>query len=304
MDIAVQHGLVGVELPMRGGLDTQRGRERLAQEAKERGLVILLAGGPANEGSLRDLVVAAREASGMEAPVVRTTLSNVLCGERAKAEGGWGLVLARARAAIESCLPMAKDLGVRIALENHQDAASSELIELCEETDPEWVGVCLDTGNPLAVGEDPVEFARAVASHTMHVHLKDYRVHLAPNGLRLVRCAAGEGVIDFPAMLRELRTSRFPLTPGIEVAAQGERLIRIGERDWWEGLPGRTASEIAPVIGLALRHGRPESEEWRTLWERGASSEEVARDEIEVFERSVRCLANPSPSHRSRKEED
>ncbi len=51
------------------------------------------------------------------------------------------------------------------------------------------------------MGEDPVEAARASAPLIRHVHLKDYTIHFAPEGYRLVRCAAGDGVIDFPAIL-------------------------------------------------------------------------------------------------------
>ena len=41
--------------------------------------------------------------------------------------------------------------------------------------------------------------------------LKDYTVHHAPEGFRLARCAAGDGVIDFPAISDVIRSARFPV---------------------------------------------------------------------------------------------
>ena len=45
------------------------------------------------------------------------------------------------------------------------------------------VGVVFDTGNPFAVGEDPVAFARRAAHRIRHVHLKDYRRAVHRRGL-------------------------------------------------------------------------------------------------------------------------
>src|SRR5207253_10391365 len=93
-------------------------------------------------------------------------------------------------------------------------------------------GVTLDTGNPLSVGEEPVEAARRLAPLIRHVHLKDYTIHFAPEGYRLVRCAAGAGVIDFLEILRIVRESAHDVIPGIEIAAQHTRTIPLLEEGW------------------------------------------------------------------------
>ena len=62
-----------------------------------------------------------------------------------------------------------------IAIENHQDFTSADLIELCAQAG-EAVGITLDTGNSFPVGEAALDFARTVAPRVLHVHLKDYRV--------------------------------------------------------------------------------------------------------------------------------
>jgi inosose dehydratase len=46
---------------------------------------------------------------------------------------------------------------------------------LLEATDPELLGICLDTGHYVYGGGDPVAFADAHAARIWHLHLKDVR---------------------------------------------------------------------------------------------------------------------------------
>src|SRR5206468_7323001 len=156
-----------------------------------------------------------KAAAAVGAKVVRSTLSGILCGDRRKLEGGWDARLAAVAQRLNEVLPCAEDLGMAIAMENHQDATTADLLSLAEMVgySPAF-GVTLDTGNPLAVGEEPVEAARRLAPIIRHVHLKDYTIHFAPEGYRLVRCAAGDGVIDFPAILDVVRRNGRDVTPG------------------------------------------------------------------------------------------
>jgi sugar phosphate isomerase/epimerase len=77
----------------------------------------------------------------------------------------------------------AADAGLEVAIENHQDFCSEELMALAEGAGPN-VGIALDTGNPFAVAEDPVAFAKRVAPRLKHVHLKDYVSQFTSEGFR------------------------------------------------------------------------------------------------------------------------
>src|ERR1700750_2657976 len=57
---------------------------------------------------------------------------------------------------LHAARPKANDLGLKIAIENHAgDMQARELRMLVEEAGPDFVGVCLDSGNPLWTIEDP-----------------------------------------------------------------------------------------------------------------------------------------------------
>jgi sugar phosphate isomerase/epimerase len=286
MDAAVGMGLAGVELPL-SGTDAAT-VERLGAALRERGLAIITdylvldAGGA---GAFRSFLRASAE---LGARIVRATISGVLCGDRRPLPGGWPARLDEIARFLRDVLPAAHDLGLCVALENHQDATTDDFLRLADGVDghPAF-GVCLDTGNPLAVGEGPVESARRLAPLVRHAHLKDYTIHFCPGGYRLVRCAAGRGIIDFPSILSALHNNGHALLPGIEVAWHATRTIPLLEDSWWSHYPPRDAITLLPALKLLWANGRPANEPYSGAWERGESSEAVCAEEWDVLGRSV-----------------
>jgi inosose dehydratase len=119
-------------------------------------------------------------------------------------------------------------LGVRVSL--HVDCLSAAadaktLDNLLAATDPALVGLTLDTGELTLAALDPVAVYRRHRDRVDHVHLKDTRSvdeageRMAPHaetamlqagGARGVErwfyeCGTSGGLVDFPALLRELR---------------------------------------------------------------------------------------------------
>ncbi|GBC82450.1 Inosose dehydratase [bacterium HR10] len=90
-----------------------------------------------------------------------------------------------------------------------------EVARLLAMTDPELIGLCLDTGHYVYGGGDPVEAVRAYGPRIWHVHAKDVRADVLERVRRepltfaeAVReglfCPLGDGVVNFPALIREL----------------------------------------------------------------------------------------------------
>ena len=285
MDAAVEMGLAGVDMPLPPGMPTARIREAL----DERNLRIVT-----EYLSLLDVEPAAlknflEDSAVVGAKVARVLISRVLCGDRRKLPEGWEGRLEGASARLREALPVAEDLGLALVVENHQDATSDDLLRLYElsGSSPAF-GICLDTGNPLAVGEGPVETARKLAPLIKHLHLKDYTIHFAPEGYRLVRCAAGDGCIDFPAILEAVKANGFEdLFPGCEIAAQPTRTIPLLEDTWWQCYPETHPTSLIQALRVLWRHGRPMHEPYSSAWERGADSATVCEEEWAVVRKSV-----------------
>jgi sugar phosphate isomerase/epimerase len=223
----------------------------------------------------------------LDVNVIRTHLTPVLCGDRADAANPWPARIAEVRRTLNEVAGRLADHDLKLAIENHQDFCSGELFELCESTAAN-VGVTLDTANPLAVGEDPVDFAKVVAPKALHLHLKDYRVQWTDQGYRLIRCPTGSGCVPLRQIVDVFEGRR--LTAGIEVGALDARHIRCFESAYWTHHPPRTVEQFSKCLAAARCKRIPETEDCRTPWERGAPPEEISAYELAQVEQSARNL--------------
>ena len=70
---------------------------------------------------------------------------------------------------------VAERKGIRLAVENHIDYNSDEILWLIEKVGSEYFGVNLDTANFLRVMDDPLEATRKLAPYVFATHVKDVR---------------------------------------------------------------------------------------------------------------------------------
>jgi sugar phosphate isomerase/epimerase len=235
------------------------------------------------------LADAVRCARGIGAPIVRLHLTPVLEGARASCGARWEEMVAHARATILREAPKAADAGLLLAIENHQDFGSEELVALAEEAGAN-VGLALDTGNPFAVGEDPVAFTRRAARRIRHVHLKDYVAQFTAEGYRLVRCAVGEGCVPFREIADVLEQHSPSLTASVELGALDARHIRLFDPGWWRGYPSRDAWELGAALGRLGRRRLDDNADYRTPWERLDPPPRIVDYEMAQLGRSVEHL--------------
>jgi 3-oxoisoapionate decarboxylase len=226
-----------------------------------------------------DAALAAAVALG--ARVMRLPLSRVLQGDRHAAD--WAAIVAGVRARLARLAPRAAAAGVSLAIENHQDFTSGDLMQLCAEAG-DAVGITLDTGNAFPVAEAPLDFARTVAPRVRHVHLKDYRVQFTDEGYRLVRCAIGDGAVPFPELVAVLGRD---LTASLEPGALAARHIRLFTPEWWQGYPPVDARQLAAALRAARVNRLAGGEDHRTPWERGARGAELVGYERDMMRRSA-----------------
>jgi sugar phosphate isomerase/epimerase len=287
IDLATRYGLGVAEAPLSPETPLAEA-VRLRERAAAAGIWLVLAGGRAATSPLEALIPLA---AALGARTLRLTISGLLEGDRrAVGRAGWEEMRGAAARRLREVRPLAEAHEVALAVENHQDADSDDLLWLCEAVGGDQIGVNLDTGNPLAVGEDVVQFAERIAPVLKNVHLKDYRMHRTPSGYRLVRCPVGDGVVDFPALLQLFATRAPGATCSIELGATQARHIRLLEDDFWEHYSPRPLSRLLPVLRLLQARGIPEAEEWRTPYEREAPDSECCDYELAEFERSVANL--------------
>jgi len=288
MDRAAAAGLRGVEFPAEDSLPATTPQElaKARAYAAERGLGIVADGAVIDEAALRRWIP---QAAALGTSVLRVIVSRVLGGNRRQMNGGWRAHLENARDALRAVRPLAEAHNVTIAVENHQDIASDELLCLCEEVGGNHIGVTLDTGSTLAVAESPLGFARRVRPFVRNVHLKDYHAFLSATGYRLSTCAIGDGVVDFPSLFA-LFADQPDLPMSIELGARQARHVELLEESWWSDYPPRRVADLLDALRVIAPRARRADDDYRIPHERGAPAAERREYELAEFERSVAYL--------------
>jgi sugar phosphate isomerase/epimerase len=236
-------------------------------------------------GETLDEAIRATRAIG--ASTIRMHLTPVLEGARARQGSTWQHMVDHARATLGREARKARDAGLEIAIENHQDFGSGELLGIAEDAGPN-VGIALDTGNPFAVAEDPVVFARRVAPRLRHVHLKDYVSQFTSEGFRLIRCAIGDGCVPLEEIAAAISESQpGTMTASIEVGALDARHVRVFAPDWWEGYPARPAEELRSVLDRLRTQRLEDNADYRTPWERQEPAAAIVEYEMAQLRKSV-----------------
>jgi 3-oxoisoapionate decarboxylase len=164
--------------------------------------------------------------------------------------------IATCRAVRSQCL----DLGIKLALENHAgDFHGSELAALIQTAGPEYVGACIDSGNPLWAGESPFVTLEHLAPYIVTSHIRDTAVWQHKTGASVQWVAMGDGNIGIKAW-----SQRFiELCPHVPfsleiITAAPPRVLDYLEDDsnYWRMYPETPAREFARFEKL-VRYGEP-----------------------------------------------
>jgi 3-oxoisoapionate decarboxylase len=282
MDKAIAAGLEGVDLPV--SLIKSEETTTVAHYAQERELFITLETegyDPVKLASAIDLGVS------LGVGTIRTVVGGAkLGGDRRPLAGRWQSFLQEVLAGLREATAIAERAGVNLAVENHQDLASEELLWLSKSIRSQRFGITLDTGSTLATAEEPVDFARRVAPYVQNVHLKDYQVYMCNEGYLLVRCPLGQGVVDFPALFHIFSQTCPHVSMSIELGALEARHVRVLAGDYWPDYPPRSAAQLAYVLRFVMDNARP-SEDWRTPYERNEPVEAIIAYEDQQLDASL-----------------
>lgn len=229
---------------------------------------------------------AIRAAVALGATTVRLALTTVLCGDRNGPGVAWPALVAEVRTKLAAYALLAAKDGLALAIENHQDFGSAELVELASETGDN-VRICLDTANAFSVGEAPLDFARRVAPKISHVHLKDYNVQFTDEGYRLCRCATGDGAVPVREVVDFLVAANPALSLAIEIGALEARHVRFLRPEWWNGYPPMNAASLAACLAAARRNRLADDADYRTPWERNEDGDTLIAYELDQVRRSA-----------------
>ena len=177
----------------------------------------------------------------------------------------------------------AMDRNIKVAIENHAgDMQARELKILVEEAGRDFVGVCLDSGNPLWTIEDPHLTLDVLHPYVLTSHVRDSAVWRVPQGAAVTWVEMGQGNVDIEGYIKKY----VELCPGRAVSLEsiifGPRVLPFKDPEFWEPFRKTPAWEFERFLEIADR-GKPYQEE---PWEKG----DEARREREALETSLSYL--------------
>jgi sugar phosphate isomerase/epimerase len=92
----------------------------------------------------------------------------------------------------------ARELGVKIAIENHAgDMTGHQLKTLIERAGPDYVGATIDAGNAAFTLEDPIENLRILGPYVLSSGIRDTAVGMTPQGVKAWWRPMGQGHVDW-----------------------------------------------------------------------------------------------------------
>ncbi len=152
----------------------------------------------------------------------------------------------------------ATDLGVKIALENHNgDLQASDLKTIIEESGKEFVGACLDSGNPMWLVEDPLFTLETLAPYVVTTHIRDSAVYETARGAAFQWVALGDGNIDLAMFIKRYRELCPKASMQLEIiTGRPPAELPYLEPAFWKAFPKKPATEFARFVAIAKK-GRP-----------------------------------------------
>ena len=153
------------------------------------------------------------------------------------------------------------DAGVKVSIENHAgDMQARELKTLIEAAGPEFVGVTLDSGNPVWTIEDPHLTLETLAPYVLTSHMRDSALWMTPQGIASVWTRMGDGNMGMADYLRTYIATCPGRAVSLEVIVSGSpRIFNYHDPKAWDPYRKTPAWEFARFLALAEKGTPPAS---------------------------------------------
>src|SRR3954469_11172550 len=190
--------------------------------------------------------------------------------------------------AVRGIRPRIIDSGVKLAVENHGgDLQSREMKMMVEAVGRDVMGVCLDSGNPVWMLEDPHMTLEMLGPYAETCHVRDSAVWKVPEGIAVRWVNMGEGNVDIDGWIRKF----IEMKPGLPIIFENlvsatPRIHAIYTPQFWDNWRKMPAWELSRFLAVAEK-GTPKP---ATPRPEGKTAGQQRIDDLEVCVRYTRSL--------------
>jgi 3-oxoisoapionate decarboxylase len=145
------------------------------------------------------------------------------------------------------------DSGVKLAVENHGgDLQAREMKMMIEAVGTDVMGVCLDSGNPVWMLEDPHMTLEMLIPYAETCHVRDSAVWKVPEGIAVRWVNMGDGNVDIDGWIRKFIQAK----PGLPIIFENlvsarPRIHAIYDPKFWDNWRKMPAWELSRFLAVA-----------------------------------------------------
>ena len=235
-------GAGGIQTPLNGDL------QRLRARAEQLGMYLEAAASIPRDGEMSALDKSLADAKAAGAIAVRVAMLSGRRYESFPTLADWKQWVEQSHRALKLALPIIEKHRIPVAIENHKDWTIDEMQRLLQTYSSEYLGVCLDFGNNLALLDDPLETAETLAPYVRSTHVKDMDVRPYPDGFLLSEVPLGAGLLDLPKIVATLRKANPKVRFSLEMITRDPLKVPCLTEAYWTVFPDRNGRYLARTL--------------------------------------------------------
>jgi sugar phosphate isomerase/epimerase len=160
----------------------------------------------------------------------------------------WKTFVASSKAAIARAVPVAEKHKMPFALENHKDWTVDEFVAIMKQYSSPYLGVCVDTGNNIALCDDAMEVVERLAPYAFSTHIKDMGVAEYADGFLLSEVVIGEGMLDLRKMVAAIHRAKPETRLTLEMITRDPLKVPVYTDKYWATFPDRNGIYLARML--------------------------------------------------------
>lgn len=161
--------------------------------------------------------------------------------------------------------PIVRRHDLPLAVENHKDQRIDERVALFRSIDSRYIGACVDTGNSLALLDDPYETVEALAPYAEAIHLKDQALREYEDGFLLADIPLGQGSLDLKRIVATLKLAKPGCRFALELITRDPLKVPCLSEDYWSTLKQVSGRELARAMRFVREYSVKDLQEVRKL---------------------------------------
>ncbi|MGH9351484.1 MAG: sugar phosphate isomerase/epimerase family protein, partial [Terriglobia bacterium] len=170
----------------------------------------------------------------------------------------WKQFVSDSHARIRHAVTVLEKHKLPLGIENHKDWTADEMVALLKHYDSEYLGACVDTGNNVALLDNPTYLVEALAPYAVTTHFKDVGLEEYPEGFKVSEVPLGQGILDLKRLVSAIHRARPKARFNLEMITRNPLAIPCLTDKYWVTFPQRNGKYLADALTLVRSHPRSE----------------------------------------------